>query len=81
MVFVNYLFQFFWINDGETHFAAMVLAAWEALADRSLRRVLVAGALLWENLAKARAAPDPCPPTGLGAMPPPEVRPKKITIF
>lgn len=59
----------------------MVLAAWEALADRSLRRVLVAGALLWENLAKARAAPDPCPPTGLGAMPPPEVLPKKITKF
>lgn len=59
----------------------MVLAAWEALADRSLRRVLVAGALLWENLARARAAPDPCPLTGLGAMPPPEVRPKKITKF
>lgn len=59
----------------------MVLEAWEALADRSLRSVLVAGALLWENRAKARAAPDPCPPTGLGAIPPPEVRPTKINYM
>ena len=53
----------------------MVLEASEALADRSLSRVLVAGALLCEKRARARAAPDPWPPTGLGAITPPEVRP------
>ena len=56
----------------------MVLEASEALADRSLSRVLVAGALLCEKRARARAAPDPWPLTGRGAIPPPEVRPENI---
>lgn len=38
----------------------MILEARETLADRSVRRMLVAEALLWENWASERAAHDPC---------------------
>lgn len=58
-----------WIEVEGTHCLAMILDAWDAIAPCSIRRTLVDGWLLWENLSRYRTGPHSWPKTGLEAIP------------